>query len=50
MTLVMLLGMVPVGHAESGNMMPGGDFTVSCNHNWTGDGRMVSPLIVRIGS
>ncbi len=34
MTAVMLLGMIPVGHAEGGNMMPGGDFTVSCNHNW----------------
>ncbi|MBP3452976.1 MAG: hypothetical protein J6M20_04595 [Clostridia bacterium] len=34
MTAVMLLGMIPVGHAEGGNMMPGGEFTVSCNHNW----------------
>lgn len=34
MTAIMLLGMVPVGHAEGGNMMPGGEFTVSCNHNW----------------
>ena len=35
MTLVMLLGMVPAGHAEGGNMMPGGEVTVSCNHNWS---------------
>ena len=34
MTAVMLLGMVPAGYAEGGNMMPGGEFTVSCNHNW----------------
>ena len=34
MAAIMLLGMVPVGHAEGGNMMPGGEFTVSCNHNW----------------
>ena len=34
MTLVMLLGMVPAGHAEGGNITPGGEFTVSCNHNW----------------
>ena len=35
MAAIMLLGMVPVGHAEGGNMMPGGEFTVSCNHNCT---------------
>ena len=34
MTAVMLLGMVPVGHAEGGNITPGGDITVGCNHNW----------------
>ena len=34
MTLVMLLGMVPAGHAEGGNITPGGNITVSCNHNW----------------
>lgn len=34
MAAIMLLGMVPVGHAEGGNMMPGGEFTVSCNHHW----------------
>ena len=34
MILVMLLGMVPAGHAEGGNIIGGGEFTVSCNHNW----------------
>ena len=34
MTAVMLLGMIPVGHAEGGNITPGGEFTVGCNHNW----------------
>ena len=35
MTAVMLLGMVPAGYAEGGNMMPGGEFTVGCSHDWT---------------
>ena len=33
MTLVMMLGMMPTAGAQ-GNMLPGGEITVSCNHNW----------------
>ena len=32
MTVVMLLGMLPVGHADGGNQLAGGVMTVSCNH------------------
>ena len=34
MTLVMMLGMMPTAGAQ-GNMLPGGEFTVACNHNWS---------------
>ena len=34
MAASMLLGMVPAVHAEGGNMLPGGELAVSCDHNW----------------
>ena len=32
MAVVMLLGMLPAGHADGGNQLAGGVMTVSCNH------------------
>ena len=34
MAASILLGMVPAVHAEGGNMLPGGELAVSCDHNW----------------
>ena len=34
MAVLMLFGMLPASYAEGGNQMPGGEFTVGCNHNW----------------
>ena len=34
MAAIMLLGMAPAGHAQGGNLLPGGEFTVGSNHNW----------------